>query len=68
MYRNLATDRVVKLLGQGTFGRVIEAVDVSRNERVAIKVIRALPEYREASKTEIRALERLKRDDPTNRR
>ncbi|KAG8707725.1 hypothetical protein FRC09_001650, partial [Ceratobasidium sp. 395] len=81
--------RVVHLLGQGTFGEVVEATDVahplyapsggrshvrSSSEyppnagRVAIKIIRAVPKYRDASKIEIRVLKRLKESDPQNLR
>lgn len=81
--------RVVRLLGQGTFGKVVEATDMahplyapngarghirSSNDyppnagRVAIKIIRAVPKYRDASKIEIRVLKRLKESDPQNLR
>ncbi|KAG8733969.1 dual specificity protein kinase kns1 [Ceratobasidium sp. 423] len=81
--------RVVRLLGQGTFGKVVEAIDMahplysangSRTHlransdyppnagRVAIKIIRAVPKYRDASKIEIRVLKRLKESDPQNTR
>ncbi|CCO28951.1 dual-specificity kinase [Rhizoctonia solani AG-1 IB] len=73
--------RVVRLLGQGTFGKVVEAIDMAHPlysvnggrshlrpnadyppnaGRVAIKIIRAVPKYRDASKIEIRVLKRLK--------
>ncbi|KAF8907315.1 CMGC/CLK protein kinase [Gymnopilus junonius] len=59
--------RTVRLLGQGTFGKVIEAVDTENNTRVAIKIIRAIPKYRDASKIEVRVLQKLRERDPTNR-
>ncbi|KIY43791.1 kinase-like protein, partial [Fistulina hepatica ATCC 64428] len=59
--------RTVKLLGQGTFGKVVQAVDTQTNQRVAIKIIRAIPKYRDASKIEIRVLNKLKERDPTNK-
>ncbi|KAI6039818.1 kinase-like domain-containing protein [Pisolithus marmoratus] len=58
--------RTVRLLGQGTFGKVVEAVDVQNHNRVAIKIIRAIPKYRDASKIEIRVLQKLKEKDPAN--
>lgn len=58
--------RTVRLLGQGTFGKVVEAVDIQTHNRVAIKIIRAIPKYRDASKIEIRVLQKLKEKDPTN--
>jgi dual-specificity kinase len=62
-----AADRTVKLLGQGTFGKVVEAFDTQTNKRVAIKIIRAIPKYRDASKIEVRVLQKLKERDPMNR-
>ncbi|KAF8656867.1 hypothetical protein AX16_002414 [Volvariella volvacea WC 439] len=59
--------RTVRLLGQGTFGKVVEAVDTETNTKVAIKIIRAIPKYRDASKIEIRVLQKLKERDPLNR-
>ncbi|KAF5392383.1 hypothetical protein D9757_001502 [Collybiopsis confluens] len=58
--------RTVRLLGQGTFGKVVEAVDTFKNTKVAIKIIRAIPKYRDASKIEIRVLDTLKKRDPQN--
>jgi dual-specificity kinase len=60
-------DRTIRLLGQGTFGKVVEALDTQTNSRVAIKIIRAIPKYRDASKIEVRVLQKLKERDPTNR-
>jgi len=58
--------RTVRLLGQGTFGKVVEAVDNETSKRVAIKIIRAVPKYRDASKMEVRVLQKLKERDPRN--
>lgn len=58
--------RIKKLLGQGTFGKVISAHDTETNEVVAIKIIRAVPKYREASKIELRVLSMIKKHDPNN--
>ncbi|KDQ53202.1 hypothetical protein JAAARDRAFT_137486 [Jaapia argillacea MUCL 33604] len=59
--------RTVRLLGQGTFGKVVEALDTHTGNRVAIKIIRAIPKYRDASKIEVRVLQKLKERDPQNR-
>ncbi|KAI0058779.1 CMGC CLK protein kinase [Artomyces pyxidatus] len=59
--------RTIRLLGQGTFGKVVEAVDMQEGRRVAIKIIRAIQKYRDASKIEVRVLNRLKERDPMNR-
>lgn len=61
------SDCTVRLLGQGTFGKVVEAIDTQTNNRVAIKIIRAIPKYRDASKIEVRVLQKLKERDPMNR-
>jgi dual-specificity kinase len=44
----------------------VEAKDMQTRRKVAIKVIRAVQKYRDASKIEIRVLETLKRNDPNN--
>lgn len=64
----LASDRTVRLLGQGTFGKVVAALDTQTNTRVAIKIIRAIPKYRDASKIEVWVLLRLKERDPLSRK
>ncbi|KAG6332466.1 hypothetical protein ID866_6622 [Astraeus odoratus] len=46
--------RTVRLLGQGTFGKVVEAVDIQTHNRVAIKIIRAIPKYRDAINNDYR--------------
>ncbi|CDK29153.1 unnamed protein product [Kuraishia capsulata CBS 1993] len=56
-----------KLLGQGTFGKVVSAVDMRSQSVCAIKIIRAIPKYREASKIELRVLSTIKKHDPMNR-
>ncbi|WWC98532.1 hypothetical protein V866_005424 [Kwoniella sp. B9012] len=58
--------KIVRLLGQGTFGKVVEARHIETRRKVAIKVIRAVQKYRDASKIEIRVLETLKKNDPKN--
>lgn len=60
-------DRIVRLLGQGTFGKVVEATHLSSQRKVAVKIIRAIPKYREASNIEIRVLKLLRERDPANR-
>ncbi|PMD36643.1 kinase-like protein [Hyaloscypha variabilis F] len=63
------TDRyqVTKLLGQGTFGKVVQARDKKRNKHVAIKIIRSVQKYRDASRIELRVLSTLKANDHENR-
>ncbi|KAI8367960.1 kinase-like domain-containing protein [Choanephora cucurbitarum] len=58
--------KIMRLLGQGTFGKVVECFDRVRRTFCAIKIIRAIPKYRDASKIEIRVLNTLKQHDPFN--
>ncbi len=60
-------DQMVKLLGQGTFGKVVQAREKTSNKLVAIKIIRSVQKYREASKIELRVLETLRANDAENR-
>jgi len=72
---NFLLDQVIKLLGQGTFGKVVQAVDRKSIDRrhpektklVAIKIIRSVQKYRDASRIELRVLSTLKANDHENR-
>jgi dual-specificity kinase len=57
----------MKLLGQGTFGKVVQARDRKRNKLAAIKIIRSVQKYRDASRIELRVLATLKANDAENR-
>lgn len=59
--------QIMKLLGQGTFGKVVQARDKKRNKLVAIKIIRSVQKYRDASRIELRVLQTLKANDDENR-
>ncbi|KAF9887388.1 dual specificity protein kinase kns1 [Aspergillus nanangensis] len=58
---------IIKLLGQGTFGKVVEAFDKQRKTRVAVKIIRSIQKYRDASRIELRVLSTLASNDKSNR-
>lgn len=58
--------KILSQLGQGTFGKVVECFDRTQRTRVAIKVIRAVQKYRDASQIEIRVLRTLREHDPSN--
>lgn len=60
-------DTIIKLLGQGTFGKVVEAYDQIRNSRCAVKIIRSVQKYRDASRIELRVLSTLASNDRQNR-
>ena len=55
------------LLGQGTFGKVVHCYDRRLRRPVAIKVIRAIQKYRDASQIEIRVLRCIREHDPLNK-
>ncbi|ORY70020.1 kinase-like domain-containing protein [Pseudomassariella vexata] len=59
--------QMIKMLGQGTFGKVVQARDKKRNKLVAIKIIRSVQKYRDASRIELRVLQTLKANDEENR-
>ncbi|KAK1756272.1 kinase-like domain-containing protein [Echria macrotheca] len=59
--------QMVRLLGQGTFGKVVQARDKRQGKFVAIKIIRSVQKYRDASKIELRVLATLKANDEANR-
>ncbi|KAL5117959.1 serine threonine protein kinase CMGC group [Pleosporales sp. CAS-2024a] len=58
--------QIEKLLGQGTFGKVVQAFDRRNNSKCAIKVIRSVPKYRDASRIELRVLSTLASNDKDN--
>ncbi|KAI1720423.1 protein kinase domain-containing protein [Ditylenchus destructor] len=56
---------IVKTLGEGTFGKVVEVKDLKRgNGRLALKIIKNVSKYREAARLEINVLNKLKERDP----
>ncbi|PNS18274.1 hypothetical protein CAC42_7643 [Sphaceloma murrayae] len=58
---------IIKLLGQGTFGKVVRAFDRRTKKEVAIKIIRSVQKYRDASRIELRVLSTLASNDRSNR-
>lgn len=67
MSANTGADSIIKLLGQGTFGKVVEAYDKHRESRCAVKIIRSIQKYRDASRIELRVLSTLASNDKQNR-
>lgn len=57
----------MRLLGQGTFGKVVEAYDKKKRTKCAVKIIRSVQKYRDASRIELRVLSTLSLNDKTNR-
>ncbi|KAJ9616331.1 serine threonine protein kinase CMGC group [Cladophialophora chaetospira] len=58
---------IIKLLGQGTFGKVVEAYDNKKKSKCAVKIIRSVQKYRDASRIELRVLSTLALNDKNNR-
>ena len=52
----LIVDKITRLLGQGTFGKVVQCYDRQEGQYCAVKIIRAVQKYRDASKIEFRVL------------
>jgi dual-specificity kinase len=59
-------DFILKQLGQGTFGKVVEGINKD-GKPCAIKIIKAIPKYTHAAKQEIYVLKTLSKNDPHKR-
>uniref|UniRef100_A0A1I7S0L2 Protein kinase domain-containing protein n=1 Tax=Bursaphelenchus xylophilus TaxID=6326 RepID=A0A1I7S0L2_BURXY len=58
--------QIVRTLGEGTFGKVVEVKDANRgSHRFALKVIKNVPKYRDAARLEINVLKKLMEKDPS---
>eukprot|EP00039_Didymoeca_costata_P009560 m.126807 g.126807 ORF g.126807 m.126807 type:complete len:407 (+) comp14528_c0_seq1:285-1505(+) len=67
--------KMLDILGEGTFGKVIDCFDrrrpdwnLANSHRVAVKVIKSISKYREAAKIELRVLKTLVQNDPDNKK
>nr|CAD2198428.1 unnamed protein product [Meloidogyne enterolobii] len=63
---------IVKTLGEGTFGKVVQVKDLrigrkSSTTPKALKIIKNVSKYREAARLEINVLRKLKEKDPDSR-
>lgn len=56
-----------KALGDGTFGRVLQAYDQRDDRKVAIKIIRDVKRYMENAKIEAEILKNLRKADPDDK-
>ncbi|KAL3511358.1 hypothetical protein ACH5RR_030759 [Cinchona calisaya] len=66
---NLTTRyKILRKIGEGTFGRVLECWDREAKEMVAIKIVRSIKKYREAAMIEIDVLQLLGRYDRSGSR
>ncbi|XP_055339409.1 dual specificity protein kinase CLK2-like isoform X2 [Paramacrobiotus metropolitanus] len=61
--------RILKTLGEGTFGRVVSVIDLKRPKHPpgALKIIRNVEKYRHAAQLEINVLSQLNSKDPEGR-
>jgi len=66
--KEYARYQMQKLLGDGTFGRVLLCRDSKENQEVAVKVIRDVRRYAENAKIEADILRDIKKADPHGRR
>eukprot|EP00744_Colponema_vietnamica_P008166 GILI01011673.1.p1 GENE.GILI01011673.1~~GILI01011673.1.p1 ORF type:complete len:427 (+),score=64.27 GILI01011673.1:117-1397(+) len=58
--------KVMRLMGDGTFGRVLECWDRKRERYCAVKVIRRVERYLEAAEIEADILTQVRSKDPNN--
>lgn len=58
--------KIMRTMGEGTFGRVVECWDRKQGDYVAIKIIRSVPKYRDAAMLELQALSTLAANDPNH--
>uniref|UniRef100_A0A0N4ZQ75 Protein kinase domain-containing protein n=1 Tax=Parastrongyloides trichosuri TaxID=131310 RepID=A0A0N4ZQ75_PARTI len=57
--------KILKTLGEGTFGKVVQVKDIKYGENeYALKIIKNVSKYREAAKLEINVLKKLADKDP----
>jgi dual-specificity kinase len=59
---SLNSDYLARMLGQGQFGKVVEAVHFKH--RYALKIVKAVDKYTHAARNEIEILKLLQRNDP----
>ncbi|ORC86016.1 protein kinase [Trypanosoma theileri] len=59
--------KILSLLGEGTFGKVVEAWDRKRKEYCAVKIVRNVPKYTRDAKIEIQFMEKVRQADAADR-
>ncbi|EDO46144.1 predicted protein [Nematostella vectensis] len=57
---------VLKIIGKGSFGQVVKALDHKTNTHVALKMVRNEKRFHRQAQEEIRILEHLKKQDKDN--
>jgi dual-specificity kinase len=59
--------KILSLLGEGTFGKVVEAWDRKRKEYCAVKIVRNVPKYTRDARIEIQFMEKVRQADLADR-
>jgi hypothetical protein len=55
--------KILKIIGEGTFGKVTQCWDREKKKYVAIKIIKSIQKYRDAATVEIEILKHIDRMD-----
>eukprot|EP01112_Ceratiomyxa_fruticulosa_P008031 TRINITY_DN2082_c0_g1_i1.p1 TRINITY_DN2082_c0_g1~~TRINITY_DN2082_c0_g1_i1.p1 ORF type:complete len:471 (+),score=64.07 TRINITY_DN2082_c0_g1_i1:256-1668(+) len=59
--------KILSVVGEGTFGLVVECWDREKRRYVAVKIVRALERYYDAAMLEVKILENIRKHDPKKR-
>lgn len=57
---------ILEVIGKGSFGQVVRALDYKTNKPVAIKIIRNKKRFHHQALVEVRILDELRKKDPDN--
>lgn len=55
--------KILKIIGEGTFGKVTQCWDREKKKYVAVKIIKSIQKYRDAATVEIEILKDIQRRD-----
>ena len=58
--------KILSLLGQGTFGKVVECWDRKRRQYCAVKIVRNIPKYTRDATIEVQYMQRIALADPSD--
>ena len=54
---------IIKILGKGSFGQVVECFDYKRQEKIALKIIKNKKRFHQQASVEIKILQQLREND-----
>jgi len=63
-WSSLLNNKIISLLGEGTFGKVVMCQERTTGKKVAIKIIKSIQKYRDAAMCEISVFDAIKKNDP----